>query len=133
MRHRRSLAGASWPLRQSDLPPWSGPFGPMPDTVDSPESFSLIVIVNRHPVAEDCAQSRPREVVPDRKSQPRLTDRYNQFARSVRQAKTANERASHFDSTMADSRSKRPSSTSGRSSITSKPRCFGLMKPSCTA
>lgn len=31
----------------------------MPDTVDSLEFLSLVVIVNRHAVAEDCAQSRP--------------------------------------------------------------------------
>ena len=30
----------------------------MPDTVDSLEPFSLVVIVHRHAAAEDCSQSR---------------------------------------------------------------------------
>ena len=124
----------------------------MPDTVDPLESISLIV--NRHVVAEDCAQSRTRLTNRRRKSRLNLTCGYYRSAGSARTARFANARADfaeigstrnrqsrtsaksahiHFGSSTIDSRVIRSSNTSGRSSMTSKSRCFGLMKPSCTA
>ncbi len=54
----------------------------MPDTVDSLESYSLVVIVNRHVTAEDCAQSRLLLVVHSRKNCRSFTDRYNSSGHS---------------------------------------------------
>lgn len=54
----------------------------MPNTVDSLESYSLVVIVNRHAAAEDCAQSRSLLADHSRKSGRSFTDRYNSSGRS---------------------------------------------------
>ena len=124
----------------------------MPDTVNPLESISLIV--NRHVAVADCAQSRSGRTNHRRKSSRSLTDAYNRFARHARSAKTANPWADfaefgstrnrqtrtsaksthiHLASSIADSRAKWLSNTSGCSSTISKLRCFALMKPSCTA
>lgn len=80
-----------WAYASSDADsnPGVGPYGPMPDTVDSTESFSLVVIVNRHAAAEDCAQSGLRLTEHRWKSPRRLPRRHNRHARSARAARIA--------------------------------------------
>lgn len=115
----------------------------MPDTVDSLESYSLVVIVNRHAAAEDCAQSRLVLADRTRKSRRSFTDRYKSSnrpderqelpKRSGAARRIGSGTHDYFGSSTTVSVANREISTSGRSSMTSRLRCFGLMKPSCTA
>jgi hypothetical protein len=83
---------------------------PMPDTVDSTESFLLVISVNRHPEPADCAQSGQARRDRGRKSCPILADQHNRAAELGGTAKTAcvptrnpyQEGRSHLGSSMID-------------------------------